>query len=71
MNILSYKGYSSRIDFDAEDKILHGRISSISSNSSAAGAPIERKCRVTAPSEWTIGAQWRRWKALRALAKGA
>ena len=29
MNILSYKAYSARIEFDAEDKLLFGRIAGI------------------------------------------
>jgi predicted HicB family RNase H-like nuclease len=29
MNVLSYKGYAARIEFDADDNILHGRIAGI------------------------------------------
>ena len=29
MNVLTYKTYSARVEFDAEDKILHGRIAGI------------------------------------------
>lgn len=29
MSVLNYKGYSARVEFDAEDNILHGRIAGI------------------------------------------
>ena len=29
MNVLTYKTYSARVEFDAEDNILHGRIAGI------------------------------------------
>lgn len=29
MNTLTYKGYAARVEFDAEDRIFHGRIAGI------------------------------------------
>jgi predicted HicB family RNase H-like nuclease len=41
MNVMSYKGYSARVEFDDEDGLLVGRIAGIADNVSFHGASVD------------------------------